>query len=243
MTDAVNEREALAANLAEEEKLASLGRLASGIAHEINNPLGGMFNALDALKRHGNQESVRATSIRLLEQGLSGIRDLVRSTLATYRADQRPRDLTALDIDDLRLLVIPEIKRKGLKLTWKNELASPVHVPAIPARDAVLNLLLNACSASPEASEIGFSAEGSQDGIVVEVADQGPGLPQHVKEYLERQGAGSAPLDRRSGLGLWIVKRLCDEMNATLFVARSDRSGTTIRLMINAKPAELKDVA
>ena len=69
MARAANERLHLAERLAEEERLASLGRLASGMAHEINNPLGGLFNALDALKRYGDRETVRA----LLDQ-ISGAR-------------------------------------------------------------------------------------------------------------------------------------------------------------------------
>src|SRR5581483_2765974 len=56
---AVAEREVLDAKLAEEERLASLGRLASGMAHEINNPLGGLFNAIDTLKRHGADANTR----------------------------------------------------------------------------------------------------------------------------------------------------------------------------------------
>ena len=232
MTEAVNERESLAGELAEEEKLASVGRLASGMAHEINNPLGGMFNALDSLKKYGSREEVRTTSIRLLEQGLSGIRDLVRSTLATYRADQRPRDLTANDLDDLRLLVKPEARQRKLRLDWQVELQGPIHVPAVSVRDAILNLLLNACQSNEENGIVGLRAF-VRDGIfVAEVCDQGKGLPQHVKEYLERQGAGTAPLDRRSGLGLWLVKRHCDELNARLEVPRSDGEGTTIRLVI-----------
>lgn len=243
LSQAVNEREFLAVQLAEEEKLASLGRLASGMAHEINNPLGGMFNALDALKKHGTREQVRGTSIRLLEQGLTGIRDLVRSTLASYRADQRPRDLTMADLDDLRLLVKPEVKRMGLKLEWKNEIAEAIHVPAVPVRDAVLNLLLNACAFSAEKGSVKFHARVENGALLVDVADQGGGLPAHIREYLERDGAGSVPLDKRSGLGLWIVKRLCDEMNGKLIVVNSSASGTTIRLLVWPKPVELRHAA
>ncbi len=243
LSQAVNEREILAVQLAEEEKVASLGRLASGMAHEINNPLGGMLNALDALKKHGAREQVRATSIRLLEHGLTGIRDLVRSTLASYRADQRPRDLTVADLDDLRLLVKPEAKRKRLKLEWTNKITEAVHVPAVPVRDAVLNLLLNACASSVEDGIVKFHARFEIGALIVDVTDKGGGLPAHVREYLERDGAGSVPLDKRSGLGLWIVKRLCDEMNGKLIVVRSSAAGTTIRLVVQPKPAELKNAA
>jgi len=243
LSQAVKERELMAIELAEEEKVASLGRLASGMAHEINNPLGGMFNALDALKRHGSREQVRQTSIRLLEQGLMGIRDLVRSTLASYRADQRPRDLTVVDLDDLRLLIKPEAKRKRLKLEWLNDVDQPVHVPAVPVRDAVLNLLLNACASTVEEGHVKFHTWVEQGNLIVDVSDQGSGLPDHVREYLERQGAGSIPLDKRSGLGLWIVKRLCDEMNGKLHVVKADILGTTIRLIVRPKSGELEHAA
>ncbi len=232
MAAAVNERELLSAELAEEEKLASVGRLASGMAHEINNPLGGMFNALDSLKRYGAREEVRATSIRLIEQGLAGIRDLVRSTLATYRADQRPRDLTATDLDDLRLLIKPEARQQHLKLSWHVELNGPVHVPAVPVRDAILNLLLNACHSSGEGGTVEFRAGIEAERFFAEIADTGEGLPSHAREYLERQGAGSAPMDRRSGLGLWIVKRHCDELGAELRVLETGTAGTRLRLTI-----------
>ena len=55
MAEAVTENAALAARLAEEKRLGSLGRLATGMAHEINNPLGGLFNAIDTLKKHGDK--------------------------------------------------------------------------------------------------------------------------------------------------------------------------------------------
>jgi signal transduction histidine kinase len=243
MAVAVNERESLATELAEEEKLASLGRLASGLAHEINNPLGGMFNALDSLKKYGTSKQVRATSVRLLEHGLAGIRDLVRSTLATYRGNQRPRDLTATDLDDLRLLLKPEARRRKLKLDWHNDIDAMAPVPAVQVRDAVLNLLLNACNSSPDHGTIRFSANLENGAFIAEISDEGGGLRPHICEYIERKGAGAAPLDKQAGLGLWIVKRLCDEMNGELAVVRTGSSGTTIKLSVRQKNLEQKNVA
>lgn len=243
LVGAVNEREALASKLAEEERLASLGRLAAGMAHEINNPLGGMLNALDTLRRHGDNPQVQTTSLRLIEQGLSGIRELVRSTLATYRFDRTIRELTAADLDDLRLLLKPEAKHRQLRLAWSIEIDDPIPVPVLAVRDAALNLLINACHVSKEQGVVGFRAYVEHENLVLEIADTGPGLPDHVREYIERADAGSTPLDRRSGLGIWIVKRLCEEISGHLRVLSSGPDGSTIRLSIPYQGGELRRAA
>jgi signal transduction histidine kinase len=243
LVGALNEREALASKLAEEERLASLGRLAAGMAHEINNPLGGMLNALDALKRHGDNTQVRATSLRLIDQGLTGIRELVRSTLATYRADRTIRELTAADLDDLRLLLKPEAKQRQLRLEWSIEIDTPISVPVLVVRDAALNLLINACHVSRQHGVVGFKASVEHDALVMEIADSGSGLPDHVREYIERVGVGSVPFDRHSGLGLWIVKRLCEEVSGSLHVVSSGPAGSTIRMTVPYQKGELRRAA
>lgn len=237
MVRAVTERETLAMRLAEEEKLASLGRLTSGIAHEINNPLGGLFNAIDALKHHGAREDVRRTSISLLERGLAGIRDVVRAALHIYRTDKSPRSLTSSDIEDLALLIQPELKRKKLNIDWISDFNGSLAVPA-SVRDLALNLLLNACAATPEGGRIGFSVVCKRTTLDLWISDQGGGLPDAAKAYLESSDAGKAPIKGRAGLGLWMARRLADELGASVTVSPNDGRGTRISLKIPLAPVE-----
>jgi signal transduction histidine kinase len=85
------EGEDLARRLAEEERLASLGRLASAVAHEINNPLGGMLNALATLKAHGQLAHVRAGSIGLIDRGPEPARRSPRASCTRCRTRRTVR--------------------------------------------------------------------------------------------------------------------------------------------------------
>jgi signal transduction histidine kinase len=243
MARAVAEREALVTRLADEERLASLGRLASGVAHEINNPLGGLFNALDTLKTHGDKPHARRSAIDLLDRGLRGIRDVVRSVLAVYRPDREPRDLLAADIEDLALLIAPEIKRKRIELVWRNALPESVPVPAFPVRQMVLNLVINACRAVGPGGKVALSASVAGDAVVVEVEDAGPGMPPNVVAFLD--GAGPPGPIAGVGLGLWVARRMAAELGGKISAGTSPLGGAGVRLMVplRAGAGELSNVA
>ncbi len=243
MVKAVKERQALSARLANEEKLASLGRLASGMAHEINNPLGGMLNAVDAVKRHGQSATVRETSVRLIEQGLRGIRDVVRAALFSYRGEAETRPVSKEMIDDLRFLIRPELKRKNLKADWDNTLKGEVAVSAHPVRQAVLNMLLNACAVAPEGSTIRVCAKAEDHVLTVSVSDEGPGLPERFKTYLESEQAGSAPIKDNAGLGIWMIRRLADEVGGVIKVEKPSGGGTRITLDVPLAREEMQHAA
>jgi len=242
MASAANQRLELERQLAREERLASLGRLASGMAHEINNPLGGLFNALDSLKRYGNRDAVRIASIRLIERGLSGIRDVVRATLMTYRPPGERRVLSRDDIEDLRYLVKPALRQKDLMLDWSNEIDRDTFVARQNVRDAALNLLLNACTASPQGGRVAFRAQANATCVEIEICDDGGGMPDSYRNFLQNEGVPGDPLLHGEGLGLWVVRRLLDEAGASAKV-NADHGGARVRLTFPVAREEVRHVA
>ncbi len=245
LVETVRERERLIHALAEEERLAALGRLSSVMAHEINNPLGGMLTAVQTLKRHGHREDVRISSVDLIERGLIGMRNVARSTLAAYRSDQGQQQLTREHLEDLAILIGPEVRRKNLRLAWTNGIQQPIESPAQPIRDATLNLLLNACAASVSGGAVEFQAQATACHLAITVKDQGGGLPDELRTWLQSGSPDEMPGDGHGGLGLWIVRRHVVDLAGAITVEPDPGNGTQITLTFprarepsNARPQE-----
>ncbi len=229
---AVAERQALLQRLSDGERQALVGRFASAVAHEVNNPLGGLFNAVRMIQRHGDDAELRARAAELLERGLTGIHNIVRAQLMVWRGQGDARAVTGGDIEDLRFLIASEARRRELRLEWHDGLAAGApRVPAQVVRQVALNLLLNACSASPPGGTVGFAIGADDAGLWLSVSDQGSGLPEAARRVLvetpprRTPGAGTPGI---GGLGLWTVARLVTERRGS--IRTEGPPGTTIHV-------------
>ena len=212
----VEKRKSAERRLAERERLVSLGRLAGKIAHEVNNPLGGLLNAVDTIKTYNERSAIVLDSAELLERGLTQLRDIVRSTLDVYREGGAKATLGRADLDDLCQLIKPEASKLGQHLDWSVDVPEEVLAlfPSGKVRQIVLNLLLNASHISGLQGQIGFRAWTEGDRLLMAVTDSGPGMrPEEKARLLEEQ-----PSESGAGLGLHLVRELTLSLSGNIKV-------------------------
>ncbi len=215
------EKEGLEQQMVKADRLAALGRLTAGIAHEINNPLGGLLTALDTLKRHGRHDPVLDRVVPLLERGLNQIKDIVAALLVEARIQSRA--LTRQDVDDVHTLLAQEVKKRAVAWEWHNGLEGTAELPATLVRQVLINLLLNAVQAAGRNGRVSARILATPGGLRIEVGNDGRCIPPELMEHLFEPFTGRN--EEGHGLGLWITYQIIQQLHGRIDV--DSREGWT----------------
>jgi signal transduction histidine kinase len=205
----------LEAQVLASERLAAIGRLAAGIAHEINNPLGGMLNAISTYRKHGSDDPLVNRTLALLERGLTQIRGSVSALLVETRLSDRP--FTCEDVNDVLLLIAPDVDRKQGKIVCDTQFDVSLPLPAGQVRQILLNLLLNAAHAIEHGGAIRLDVHARDDIVSIRVQNDGRHIPEKKLQYLFEPFTLAG--GEGSGLGLWVVYQIVNQLGGDLTVA------------------------
>jgi signal transduction histidine kinase len=218
------------------EKLATTGRLAAAIAHEINNPLEGVTNLLYLLENHPSLDASARRYARMAQEEVARVARIARQTLAFYREPTVP---VAVDVSELLsgLLELYAHKLQTLKVRLEKRLENTAPITASPGeiRQVLSNLVGNALDAVPEGGAIKVHVFPSRDwrhpwqeGVRISIADTGHGIRhEHLASIFDPFFTTKG--EKGTGLGLWVSYGIVQKYGGTIHVhssVRPQHSGT-----------------
>jgi PAS domain S-box-containing protein len=243
----ITDRKRTEAALLRTEKLAAVGRLASSIAHEINNPLEAVTN-LVYLAKSNALSSDTLKYLDMVEHELHRVSAITSQTLRFHKQSTRPIEVTWDDLVDNALGILrSRIVNANVTVEKRNTARRPVLCFDGEVRQVVCNLLINAVDAMHPAGgrlllrgREGHDPETGRPGTIFTIADTGTGMPPEVLSrifepfYTTKGDAGT-------GLGLWVSKEIVERHQGRLHVRscqRTGHSGTVFTLFLPFEAAE-----
>jgi signal transduction histidine kinase len=241
---ATAELEATQKQLFQAEKLAALGKLSAGIAHEIRNPLTSIKILIHSLADPQATESSREKDLSVIESEIERVNKIIRQFLDFARP--RPPSLEPADprklIAETLALVGYEIESQGVELEREEE----GDLPSVPMdreqmKQVLLNLILNALQAMPGGGKLRIqtaltgSGEGGEGGRSVEIRlqDTGAGIPAEIQSRIFEPFFSTK--EEGIGLGLSVAQRIVEEHGGRIRVQSAEGRGTQFAIVLPVK--------
>jgi PAS domain S-box-containing protein len=235
---------ALRSELLAAERLASIGRVAAGIAHELNNPAALVTMNLGMIRDRLRQDPAAKESIAMLDEcvdGMARIRDIVQQVrgFSSERPTERV-DLSRLAANVMRMVRFDVETRATVDARFEPDVFAKVRGSRVS--QVLTNLLINAVQAIPDIDE-GEMVSSERAHIVlrtfragaeacIEVSDNGPGVPADLADrifdpfFTTRAGSGG------TGLGLWLARGIVEEEGGTLGLSERAGGGAVFRISL-----------
>jgi two-component system NtrC family sensor kinase len=234
------ELKSMQGHLIQTEKLAAIGKLAAGVAHEINNPLTGVLTNSSLLLEDIPEGNPMREELQVIVDETLRCRKIVKGLLDFARQTKPQKQLVDMNgvVEDVLALVRNQASFRNITLQTDLD----AKLPAVMAdrdqmRQVVLNIILNAAEAMPSGGSIRVISRKNGGGFVeVDVSDTGPGIPDDIKSKLFEPFFTTKKTG--TGLGLAIAYGIMERHRGTIEVNSVQGHGTTISLRL---PADGRD--
>lgn len=238
LIDAGRERKKTIEVLSQTEKMVSIGRLASGVAHEINNPLSGIALCFKNLIESNVDNQTEEKLIMAINDGLQKIKNIVQQLLDFSRmtvTEKKPADLNSF-IDRLLVLLNYPASKKHIRIVKDLAVGVPeVLIDENKMSQVFMNIMINALQAMDSGGKLTIRTEADNGYSVVSIEDTGAGIPPDVMPHIFDPFFTTKGVGEGTGLGLSVSRGIVEQHGGIIEVDSKVGVGTTFMIKLPLK--------
>lgn len=241
----ITEQRKLEQQIQHTEKLVSMGQLAAGVAHEINNPLGVILCHLDLVKDETNLSDEAQKDLEIIEKHVGNCKNII-SDLLRFARQSKP-SMSISSINDLLKEVVSmasnQLELQSISIEMDLDESIPlVSLDVDRLRQVFLNILLNGAQAIEKSGIIRFVSRFDQVGgkIVIQIEDNGGGIPAHLHDKVFDPFFTTKPPGKGTGLGLSVSYSIIKDHKGTITIESDTETKKTT--FVITLPVEVEEI-
>jgi signal transduction histidine kinase len=227
--------------LAHTEKMAAVGTLAAGVAHEVNNPLAGVLACVENMRSDPDDSDTREKYLDLIVDGLNRIERTVNTLLNFSRQREMSLEETSLNhnLKHVVELVGYQLRQAGIEVRFDLDPGGAVVLADhFQMEQLFLNLVLNAVQAMPRGGELVLRTRVSDESVVAEVRDSGTGISEEIRDRIFDPFFTTREVGEGTGLGLSVSDSITAAHGGTIEVKSTVGVGTIFRVELPLPPGD-----
>ena len=217
------------------ERLAFVGELSAGIAHELNEPLGRILGFAQLVKKNGSLTEQQDTDIDRIIKASLYTREIIKKLMLFSR--QMPRQINEVNLNVLvsNILYFIDIRfqSRGIKIVERLDQHLPViEADSVQISQVLVNLITNAIHAMAGGGKIAIATKRKQNQVSLVVSDTGSGMSNEVKRKIFEPFYTTKPVGQGTGLGLSVVQGIVEEHKGKILVSSSPGKGSRFEIVL-----------